>query len=670
MGIDIRYQNNPSGSNPNVYRIYSSDYFDCTGAATVPLPGPAQSPLFSFNTSCSLTPTSLGQPVLISYTEITPICPSTTTQCTDPNATIDGYLESRYYQDYDFSNFPAGCMVEIQHGSCCRNNVITSLTNPGGDGFWATATLIINPVTPNTSPRFLNPPVLYMCLGMNSQYIHGTVEPDGDSLSYALINCYSTQNNIVSYGPGYSATVPLGPSNPLSINPTTGTLSIHATTQEIGVICIEVSEYRNSQLISRATRDIQVQILNCNNGNNSPVIGDMNGVPGMVIDTIDCTQTGPFQYQFTISDPDIGQNLTANWSQNIPGATMTFTGSGNSLTAQLDFQFLSSGVYNFTIEAHDDACQINAYSAKDFTLKVSAHSTITGTIYDSNNNPVPGCRLYAIYHDPVLQTLSAMDSFYADAQGNYSYGSCESIVHLKATPDSSVYPNELPTYHQTSVLFSSSNPINCLGGTYPGNDIHLASGPNPGGLGFIGGFISQGANKTAATPVVNMPVFLVHASMLIPFEYTITDAQGYFSFNNLGADNYAFWVDHPLTDNLQSPIVALSSGEIKDSLLFELTPLLLILEQEQTGNLKETIFNSLELFPNPGIDEFTISTEIEIKLIQVFTSEGKAISIKSELSNNNKILVKINEAIPAGTYFIRIQDPQGKYHYTKWLKAK
>jgi hypothetical protein len=669
MGADLRYQNNPTGSNPNIYRIYSYNYYDCTGAATTLLPGLPQVPALNFSSpNCSQQPIALGPAVFVSYTELTPICPTATTQCTDNSAIIAGYLEGIYYRDYDFSGFASGCQINISFTGCCRNIIISSLTAPGADNIVSTTSLIIDSIQPNTSPRFVTPPVLYMCLGANAQYIHGTVEPDGDSLHYQLIPCMTSSTVQVSYAPGYSGTMPLGAANLVTINPFTGSLSIQSNAIEIGVVCIEVSEYRNGQLLSRSVRDIQVQIMNCNNTNTPPVIGDMNHIPGKISDTIHCTQPGPFQYQFSLSDIDPGQNLTATWTQNIPGANMTFTGTGNALTAFLDFQFLSSGVYHFSIEVRDDACPLRSYTAKDFTLYVYAHTEITGTVYDAGNNPIPGCRMYAVYHDTMLQTITAMDSFFADTSGNYSYGSCESNVYLKATPDSSMYPNLMPTYHTTSLMFSTANGIICPGGILTGQDIHLIAGSNPGGLGFIGGFISQGANKTAANPVVNLPVFLIDASNQNPIAFTHTDALGYFRFTGLNGGNYTFWVDHPQTDNSQSPMVALNAGHSKDSLQFELTPLLLILEEEAINRMNEVAEAILNLYPNPGTDRLYINGFIHTPVqIQLLNTAGKEIEIQTQKMQDGSIEIQGISALPLGVYGIRVIDVKGKIYRQTWI---
>jgi len=668
MGGDMYYKNNPNGNNPDVYRVYVKLYYDCTGPATTPLPGPAPYSSLTLTSSCSVQPQLMGGAVFVSYTEITPICPIANTKCTDTTATLDGYLEGVHYFDYDFSSLPNACVVTMKNESCCRNNIITSLNNPGGDFLTLSVTVTKgNPV--NNSPEFIQSPVLYICLGQTSDFVHGVLEPDGDSLSYNLVNCISGNSLSVSYAAGYSALQPMGASNPVSLDPHTGTLSITANTLDIGVVCIEVSEWRNQQLIHRTARDIQIQILNCT-PNAVPQISPMNNIPGKYSDTINCFQPGPYTYTFQASDTDPGQNLSMIWSQNIAGGVLTVSGTGNSITGTLSFNFLSSGTYHFAIQVKDDACILNAYKTEIYTLTVIQHTNINGTIYNSNQQVIPNCRIYAVYHDPILQTLTAMDSFFSDALGNYTYGSCEPFVFLKATPDATNHPNEIPAYYPSSVLFQNASPVVCPGGTVNGMDIYTQSGPNPGGFGFIGGFIVQGANKTSANPVADLTVFLIHKNSNLPILYTQTDVNGYFSFNLLDSGDFAVWVDHPLTDNTQAPVVHLNLQQIKDSLLFELTPLLLILKQDETSISPNLISdtNPVIIYPNPGKDVLNIQAKIPLKSMEISNLSGQIIKHILLDETNDEYLIDISELSSSGMYLIRLIDRDNRNYQKLWYK--
>lgn len=90
------------------------------------------------------------------------------------------------------------------------------------------ATTLNTNITPcNSSPQFSNPPVPYICQGQPYTFNQGAFDPENDSLSYSLGPCYNTlPNTLVTYAAGFSQNAPLGSSWNVSINPTTGDITV------------------------------------------------------------------------------------------------------------------------------------------------------------------------------------------------------------------------------------------------------------------------------------------------------------------------------------------------------------------------------------------------------------------------------------------------------------
>lgn len=384
MGADVTYTCAPApNNNPCVYRILHKTYYDCRGAATTPLPGPSPQPSLNITSTCGM-PTQIGGWVAVSYTEVTPICPDTSTACTDPFATLNGVTEQIYYGDFDFCSLPAGCVVTIGWTSCCRNNTITSLTNPGGDGMYLTTNITVGQNPCNNSPQFNFRPVPYICLGLPYTFNQGATDSDGDSLSYALVPCNSTTTPTpVSYGPGYSATAPLGPSATVILNPVTGDLTITPTTMQVGVICIQVTEWRNGVAINTVTRDMQVTVINCTG--TPPTSTGINGSG-----VFDITACGGELVCFDIPViGDTGRILTVSWNQNIPGGVFT-SANGTQIdtvygtttaTARFCWQTTPNmnGLYQFVVTAVDDNCPIRQQNQYSFQILVQQPTPITIT---------------------------------------------------------------------------------------------------------------------------------------------------------------------------------------------------------------------------------------------------------------------------------------------------
>ena len=411
MGVDISYE----CIGPCTYRIYHRTYYDCTGSFMVPgyVPvssspaPPAPSITLTGNGNCS-APTQIGGWTLQSYEEVTPLCPDFfnpppgvpyPTGCEgnpglNPNPPINGVAEAIYYTDYNFCN--VNCtLYTISWSNCCRNQVIDS--GAANQGIFTGQTQIDLSVSPcNSSPSFIDPvtgnsrpPIAYICAGQTSTFNQGAYDPDGDSLSYSLGPCSSGSGVPVTYNFGYSPASPMGPTWNVSINPQTGdiTFTPNPTGSEVvGVICIEVTEWRNGVVIGQVVRDMQVTVIN-NCASTNPVTG---GVQDLALG-VDQVPAFPLSFnevrvcagvEFCYEIPVISQDSTLEytmwWDQSISGATFTdvadSTVTDTVVGAEPVAQFCwtpppgSYGTYFFVLTVRDDACPVPGLN--QFTLVV------------------------------------------------------------------------------------------------------------------------------------------------------------------------------------------------------------------------------------------------------------------------------------------------------------
>jgi len=159
---------------------------------------------------------------LLDWKDITPICPSQSTQCNSSGAAINGVAEATYYTDYNLCN--SGCSsVLIEWSNCCRNYSITS--GASGSGLYNDITIDLSNNVGNSSPYFYDTPPTYIGAGQLAILPQRAFDADGDSLVYSLAPCWVNPSQIVTYAAGYSPTAPLGPSWGVTINDSTGELS-------------------------------------------------------------------------------------------------------------------------------------------------------------------------------------------------------------------------------------------------------------------------------------------------------------------------------------------------------------------------------------------------------------------------------------------------------------
>lgn len=291
---------------------------------------------------------------------------------------------------------------------------------------------------------------------------------------------------------------------------------------------------------------------------------------------------------------------------------------------------------------------------------------ITGTIFTSTAQALANQKVYLIGYDTTLNALFAEDSTFTNGFGVYSFcGVNLDTVYIKAAPDSATYPTQMPTYADTAVWWNNATAIAAT--SFPTVvNFQTRFGTNPGGPGFIGGLIAQGANKNAGPgdPMPNVTVVLYSKTQNYVIDQTVTDANGYFSFVSIPFDDYAVSVDVPGVDNINVPSLLVDAATPSyDSLDFRLhtTYFELVLPVSLPPRVTDLQFTA---YPNPARGASTIALELPSEQdvsVQVYDIRGAAVA---ELTRG--ILVEgthrwtfdaQERGLGAGVYFIRLQTP-------------
>jgi gliding motility-associated-like protein len=175
---------------------------------------------------------------------------------------------------------------------CCRNNLITNLANPGGDGMtyyaqipdpalWNTTT--VNGTNGNCTPDFGSYPTYgYFCLNNYQEIDFNVTDADGDSLVFSLVspldqtNCTGKPSPSSGFPYGWStcqwAPGSYGLNNilgnnvnpPMEIDPVTGIITCQVEITGVFVFSIKVEEWRNGVKLGEVLRDIQYTSAVCN----------------------------------------------------------------------------------------------------------------------------------------------------------------------------------------------------------------------------------------------------------------------------------------------------------------------------------------------------------------------------------------------------------------------
>ena len=308
-----------------------------------------------------------------------------------------------------------------------RSNAITNLSNPSTYGMTLSATMYA--VGPNSgcfdnAPQFLQAPYFVSCVGDPFVYNMNAIDPDFDSLFIefaAPLNHFPqgvfnppTNPAPVPFDPGFSFTSPT-PNNtispgsiPAQLNAQNGELSFTSTLQGNYVIKIQVSSYRQGQLIAKVEREMQLIVVPCQ-ANNAPQFtapfsgnsfvtnvdaGTLVNFNMLASDNGFLQNGAPQSVTISATGPMFGSNFTASTGCDIQPCAFTsglpVSGVGQAsvpFTWQTDCNHLANAFgivaesvpYYFVFRAQDNLCQVPRVSYATVQINVLNPGIIPAT---------------------------------------------------------------------------------------------------------------------------------------------------------------------------------------------------------------------------------------------------------------------------------------------------
>jgi hypothetical protein len=166
-------------------------------------------------------------------------------------------VEIYYYKDT--ITLPGPGSYTIGWHNCCRNGAIINAASPLSESMYLTCdiTAYDPAVTTNSSPVFLNQPVVFMPVGAPWSYNPLPFDPDGDSLAWSIGVPQDYWDGDID---GYY--LPPGDTlDPFSIDPVTGTVTWTPIMEGNFVASIVVDEYRGGVHIGSIVRDMQMIVV-------------------------------------------------------------------------------------------------------------------------------------------------------------------------------------------------------------------------------------------------------------------------------------------------------------------------------------------------------------------------------------------------------------------------
>ncbi|MDP6909626.1 MAG: PKD domain-containing protein, partial [Flavobacteriales bacterium] len=305
---------------------------------------------------------------------------------------------------------------------------------------------------------------------------------------------------------------------------------------------------------------------------------------------------------------------------------------------------LSNGVHTICLTIVDSLQNCTDTQCQTITVgNNNCYGYISGQVYaGTNNQPLFNGVVYLITFDPSTNLLTAVDSIVLDTSNSFFFGplACgDYLIKAAAYSGSPYYSNYIPTYHGNSPFWGFAQTIT-LGqvNQQVTADVTLIAANNPGGPGFIGGDVTQGANKTdPGDPLGGMEVLLFDMNGAA-IAYTYTDQNGEFGFGDLAWGTYQVYVEALGVQTIPA-VVTIGPNEpsVDDVHIFASESLIStgITEVDYEGAISD-------VYPNPVVNEATVEFNLEVAKevnVSVLDLTGRMISTETaSLKTGNNTL--------------------------------
>ncbi len=165
---------------------------------------------------------------------------------------------------------------DLWYSTCCRNSTLLNIVAPLSAGdVWYAHIPDNGVVIANSSPKWVSPPPVFVCQGLNMNINHAATDADGDSLVYSLYTPFTdvpapTWPGCVWSAPTVTWSSTYGANNPLNAAvPNSLTVSSAGILNGIPPILgqfvagVRCEEWRNGVKIGEILRDFQFNVVNC-----------------------------------------------------------------------------------------------------------------------------------------------------------------------------------------------------------------------------------------------------------------------------------------------------------------------------------------------------------------------------------------------------------------------
>ncbi|MCB9047098.1 MAG: T9SS type A sorting domain-containing protein [Chitinophagales bacterium] len=359
------------------------------------------------------------------------------------------------------------------------------------------------------------------------------------------------------------------------------------------------------------------------------------------------------------STPNIGSGITAVYTYYWGDGSSTVRTNKNNTS----HTYSSSGAYTIKLVAGYTYQNIYCVDSTmdSVNIVINVPNIISGNIWVDSTSQLDSYKVWLITFDSNTNILAAVDSqnvAVVAGSGYYVFANKSArnyrtkAARLNGPTSGTGY---VPTYHDSSLLWSSANVIAHNGGSTLYKHIYMKKGTVTSGPGFIGGNVLQGANKGTANGIEGLNILLMDANDNI-ITYAVTDVNGDYQFHNLPVASYKVYPEDLNYATTPYVVNVTSAKPFHQAVNFERSNSKMTINPLVTGiadvNNKELL---LQVYPNPAHDVVTISWGVytdDMANITISDISGKRVfSTQTNMNQNAVISV---DGLQTGFYFMNV----------------
>jgi len=263
-------------------------------------------------------------------------------------------------------------------------------------------------------------------------------------------------------------------------------------------------------------------------------------------------------------------------------------------------------------------------------------NTIIGQVTDTTGTPVIAASV-ELYQYNTFPLMSLVADTIVDALGNYSFPNMPIAQYvIQAHPDTSLYPDHVPTYHDSAYAWLFANVQYSQCDTVIA-DIKLRGIGNLNMNGWLTGNFANSPQKTGnGAPMQDVDIYLLKQGSGDLVAWDATDANGDYSFQNVPYGDYEIYVDIPGTmmDSTHYFTLDINNQSMTDLNFWTDSIWIYVSPPPPIGIAQgASITNTLNVYPNPysGYTNvgLKIAEAVDVKL-EVFNILGERVHVLVE----------------------------------------